>query len=138
MAPINLSSNWGLIWHQLYQGGVMAGTGVHTPIPTITPPILFTSPILAVTIENPLARQWWRLGGYVSMRTKVPGSDFEDLVILRTFCPVNSPPTFLSLPVVVNDFELTIDVPHWHEEVTVDIWEYTGPNPGPVVYGAIQ
>ena len=117
-----------LNWNAIYESGLIrvqrTGAG-WLPIPAFEPPIVCQNPILFCTAESQLAKQFWWLGIRLEMLIDVPGSPFEVIQAHKINIPINR--GFLAIfPPFTDQFRLRIEVPPWHEEISIRIWEYTG------------
>jgi hypothetical protein len=117
-----------LNWNAIYESGLLqvsrTGSG-WIPIPAFEPPILCQHRILFCTAESQRAKQFWWLGVRLEMLIDVPGTPFETIPAYKINIPVNR--GFLSIfPPLADQFRLRIEIPPWHEEMKIRIWEYTG------------
>lgn len=94
----------------------------YIPIPPADLPELFTAPVIAVGVGNIHARAHWWLGCCLFQQVEIAGSSaFQSE---RLSVPINRPPTILSIPLIVPSYRLYLEIPYWHLEVSLSIWQY--------------
>lgn len=122
---LNDETLWLLAWEGLRRANAFGAEGAFFPIPSFQIPILFESPVLAISAENQDARSWWRLGVRVRQLLSVAGIDeigtYQKAVLL------NRGGTLVKFPSYAAQYRLEVEVPHWHREIKLTIWEYQGP-----------
>lgn len=120
------AANWRSVYQQMHRANPSRRRG-YIPIVPIQIPILFESHILAAAADSQFAREHWWLGYRIKMLIDVPGSDFLDFAAYEVAIPVNRGGTLIRLPKLAPQFRLRAEVPFWHEEMLITIYEYTGP-----------
>ncbi len=117
-------ANWGQVY-DLNRQATPYGANGFIPIPRFEVPIVFHSPILSIAAVNSYAYGWWRLGCRVRQLFDVPQTveigSFERMVL------INRGGTLVQFPRYADQYRLEINVPHWHREIRLTIWEYIGP-----------
>lgn len=115
-------------WNSIYESGVLRVSRVGSgwiPIPAFDIPVICQHHILFCTAESQLAKQFWWLGIRLQMLIDVPGTPFEVIQADKINIPVNR--GFLArFPQLTDQFRLRVEVPPWHEEISIRLWEYTG------------
>lgn len=89
---------------------------------------LANSRVVAVGVRNQFAKSNWFLGVWVSQKLLIlpdSGSDFPTAMQTRRFPTRLRELTLLEFP----DYErypylLSIDIPKWHKEIYLEVWEY--------------
>jgi hypothetical protein len=119
-------SYWRQIYQQLHRANPASPRGYY-PIPPITIPILLSNYIVAVAAESQLARSNWWLGCRLQMVIDVPGSAFGNVEAHQVNVPLNRG-VLVSLPHLAPQYKLRADVPSWHQELSLTIYEYMGPS----------
>lgn len=117
-------SNWELSYSQLKVAQFTSPTR-YKPIPPFELPVTFISPILNVTAESTKSKARWWLGCRASMIIDIPGTAFEETIARVIAIPINRP-FLLQLPRIAPQYRLRIDIPYWHEELWLKVWEYGG------------
>lgn len=120
------SSSWAAPYQTMRRANLYGGTGLFFPIPSFQIPIQFESPILAIIAENQDALAHWRLGCRVR---QLFNADIAALEVSGTQRAVllNRGPTLIQFPRYAQQYRLEVDVPKWHKELSLTIWEYIGP-----------
>jgi len=99
-------------------------------------PLYRRSRIMAARFFNPVARPWWKLGGFLNQSIPAPvDMDVTTSVDVQTWkIPLYNPITNKKQLVFFPDsapriWRLTASIPRWHQEIQVSIWRYTGELP---------
>lgn len=114
-------------WQKVYEGSFVAVPiqGVRNqfiPIPTVLIPNSFSNHTLAVGASSFQTKPTWRLGFWLSMYVQVPG-------IGKAQGSNKKIPLGLSVirfPNLSPTYTLAASIPHWHKEMSIDIWQYIG------------
>jgi hypothetical protein len=118
--------SWAAPYQVLKQANPYGSSGLFFPIPTFQIPIQFESPILAISAENQDALSHWRLG--VRVR-QLFTADIAPLEVTSNQQAVllNRGPSLIQFPNHAQQYRLEVEVPRWHKEISLSIWEYIGP-----------
>lgn len=125
------SENW-----QLYYNTSVTAVSVPSaaerfyPIPPITPGLLFDAEWILINCHNPKAEPNWRFGAriYASISTGlVVNGGTPDTVIKVGKIYLNQN-ELIRIPPYSSGYSLTIEIPYWHRQFNVSIWQYTGNN----------
>jgi hypothetical protein len=119
------SAHWGPPYQIARRANLYGSTGLFFPIPTFQIPILFESPILAIAAENQDAHSWWRLGCRVRQLFDVEGP--TEVASTQRVVLLNRGGTLIQFPRYAPQYRLEVEVPKWHKEMDLTIWEYIGP-----------
>jgi hypothetical protein len=120
------SALWSRVYNQMHYAQPATPSGF-MPIPAFNIPILFSSHILAIATDSQYARSWWWLGVRAKMLIDSPGTDFGELEAYGLRVPVNAG-ILARFPKLTPQYRLKIEIPWWHQEMRVTIWEYLGPD----------
>ena len=113
-------------WQQVYNDEIVADDAPHGryyPIQSFVVPALLTSPILCLGASSLSARPHWKLGFYARQYLGSTG-----LGAIET----NSYRAFLDRLVLARfqlfspQYQLRIEIPFWHQRMSIGIWEYSG------------
>jgi len=121
---------WSRVYNQQFYAEPTAERR-YQPIPPINVPFLFSSHVLAIATDSQFARSWWWLGVRAKMVIQSPGTEFAELEASEIKVPVNSG-ILARFPKLSAQYRLKLEVPWWHQEMRVTIWEYLGPGDDPV------
>lgn len=123
------SNNWSPFFYTKIDAVTSNNGELFTPIPTITVPILFDSHIIAVSVSCSKSKPTWYFGGFLNQRISlgltVGGLPDSDAVQKRRLYLDRL--TLIIFPKIVSTYAVTIDVPKWFEDVSINIFEYIGP-----------
>ncbi|NJO78817.1 MAG: hypothetical protein HC827_10005 [Cyanobacteria bacterium RM1_2_2] len=119
-----------LQWEQVYSetkfGTPMTGYGKrYLPIPPYLIPTLFDSHIIAAQTLIPNAGPRWRVGCWVQQildPSPISGLQMQ----AREFTVPPNRAALLVFPRLTNQFKLQVRIPWWHEELTLQIYQYNG------------
>lgn len=120
------AANWRSVYQQMHRANPSRRRG-YIPIVPIQIPILFESHIIAAAGDSQLARDHWWLGYRLKQVIDASGTDFLDVVGHEVNIPVNRGGKLIRLPKLAPQFRLVAEVPYWHEEMLITIYEYFGP-----------
>ena len=121
----NAPDNWELI-HNSFREVTQAPNAErgYIPIPPADLAEVFTSPVIAVSAGNTQARGTWWLGCNLFQQVGITGlTEFQSEMIS---VPVNRPPTIFVMPIAVPQYQLYMEVPYWHLQLNLSIWQYIG------------
>lgn len=111
---------------EVYETTLTAGSspvpGYHVPIPRHLIPATFTRHTLLVGASSSTAKPNWRMGFYLSMAI-ASGVGLAESDSYKVPFGLN----IIRLPMLSNEFKLKAYIPKWHQEMTMKIWQYTGP-----------
>jgi hypothetical protein len=119
-------ANWGTPYQTSRQANPYGTSGLFFPIPPFQIPIQFESPILAISAENQDARAWWILGCRVRQLFDVSSGPLEVASVQRRVL-LNRGGTLIQFPRYAPQYRLEVEIPRWHKEMSLTIWEYIGP-----------
>lgn len=128
MLDLTNAAHWVEIYNQIHYAQVVIPGKSVIPIPPIEIPGTFQAPFLNAVAESQTARHWWRLGGYLYQVIDVPGSPFLDMNGFKHFVPLNEA-RLIQMPDLNCPYRLRFECPYWHEEISLSVWQYTGPVP---------
>lgn len=99
---------------------------IYNPIPDLE--FVLGSSSILIGINCPKAYKEWRLAAYCSIQAKINTSSlFGQWVDLKTETLLIQRLTLLEAPILGNtELKIRLKIPHWHEEIYLEIWEYTG------------
>ena len=99
---------------------------IYNPIPDLE--FVLGSTSILIGINCPKAYKEWRLAAYCSIQAKiVTASLFGEWVDLKSESLLIQRLTLLEAPNLGNNqLRIKLKIPHWHEEIYLEIWEYTG------------
>lgn len=117
------SSNWEKVYQGNFVAVVIQGVRNQTlPIPSVVIPNSFNSHTLAVGASSFQTKPTWHLGFWLSMNVQLPG-------IGKAEAYSKSIPLGLSIvrfPAISSTYTLTANIPRWHKEMSIEIWQYVG------------
>lgn len=114
-------------WEKVYQGSFAAIPiqGVRNqfiPIPTVNIPNTFDSYTLAVGASSFQTKPTWHLGFWLSMNVQLAGIGLAEAY--KKSIPLGL--SIVRLPPISSTYTLSASVPHWHKEMSIEIWKYVG------------
>ncbi|MBD2167125.1 hypothetical protein H6G04_22300 [Calothrix membranacea FACHB-236] len=120
-------------WQQLYSTSVNAvqlGGGLaFAPILPITVPVLVESHIIALYVQSANSRETWAFGGFLTQKINlgltVGGLPETDGV--QKYKLYLDRITLLIFPKLTSTYSVEIEVPKWFRQISVILWQYTGP-----------
>ncbi len=122
---------WTLIYDETHDATpVLPVLQRYNPIPKIVLPFSLDSNIIAVYCANSQAEGNWRYGGryFGKMVTNLNvGLEIPDTVIKVGKIYLNQI-EIIELPAFSSSFNFEVDVPYWHRNFHLKIWEYDGNN----------
>jgi hypothetical protein len=124
-----IASNWNLV----YSTAKVAVSVPHSvrsyfPIPEFSNSVILHNPILAISAVGPADQPTWKMAGKIKqvIRTGLEVGGQTDTV--------NSVKQFylnqiskIEFPNTANDFTLLFEIPYWIRNISLEVWEYTGP-----------
>ncbi len=123
--------NWSIFYDQIHTAPfVNPALTRFNPIPKIQIGYTIDSPILAIYCANSEAPNNWRYGAsYLAkmLTTLTIGGVEPDSVIANGKIYLNQV-AIIQLPPFSTSYALEFDIPYWHREFQLKIWEYTGNN----------
>jgi hypothetical protein len=135
MTSYNASNfnNWQPVWNQSFTAEPAPGNRPELerffPLPEISVPIQLSSGLLAFYATSQGANPKWKLAANVKRKyiTGLTVGGNADAVVdskrifLNQFSMLRYPVSFGS------SYSLLISVPYWHRQISLYLWEYTGP-----------
>lgn len=127
------SSNWQSVWSQSFTAEPAPGNKPelerYFPLPDISVPIQLSAGLLAFYATSQDADPKWKFAANVKRKyvTGLTVGGNPDAVVdskrifLNQFSLLRYPVSFGS------SYSLLISVPYWHRQITLYLWEYTGP-----------
>lgn len=126
MAPIldvDNSANWVHIY----------GTTLHAAVSSTVPPIygsisIHSIPgvvyerVLAVGSNSTYLKPKWKLGFWLSGLVQIPTIGLAEIASF----PIPIGLSLVILPNLHSEFKLRARIPHWHRNLSLDIWKYVG------------
>jgi hypothetical protein len=99
------------------------------PIPRQNLPLTLDTNIIAVLAESSSAQENWRYGGRLFFRltTGLQGPSSPNTVIKASKFYLNQIEIII-IPDFASAFIVEIDIPYWHRNMDLHLWEYTGDN----------
>lgn len=126
MTPIldlSNSSNWEKVYQGSFVAVVIQGVRNQTlPIPAVVIPNSFERHTLAVGASSFQTKPTWHTGFWLSMNVQLPG-------IGKAEADSKTIPLGLSIvrfPSISTQYTLTANIPRWHKEMSIEIWQYVG------------
>lgn len=128
MAPI-LDVDNSANWQHIYE------TSLHAAVSSTVPPIYSSIPpihsipgvvyerVLAVGSSSTYLKPRWKLGFWLIGLVQIPTIGLAEIA----FIPIPLGLSLVVLPNVHSEFKLKVRVPHWHRNLSIDIWKYVGP-----------
>lgn len=123
--------NWSIVFDQTHVAESVIGVlERYHPIPKIQLGYTIDSPIIAVFCANPQAESNWRYGGryFSKMLTNLQVNSTTPDTVLKTGKIYLNQVEIIQLPPFTTSYAFEVDVPYWHREFQLKIWEYTGNN----------
>jgi hypothetical protein len=124
------SDNWVLAYSVRVTAANAPGSGDrYIPIPEIEVPILLTSQVIAVFCQSSQASPRWKLGGLMNLKVQtgiLTGGEFDTYPFEKKRIWLNRI-TLFTLPVLTPDYSLSFDIPYWLRQISISVYEYTGP-----------
>lgn len=97
----------------------------YIPIPPYTVPILLESPILALEFRALESRPTWYVGG--RCRQVIQSGNGPDLQGNQVTVPLNRGLHLYFFQRLAPQYQLYVEVPHWHMDSEIAVWQYSGP-----------
>lgn len=120
---VSNSSNWEKVYQASFTAVAIQGVrNQFLPIPSVVIPNSFNRHTLAVGASSFQAKPTWHLGFWLSMNVQLLG-------IGKAEASSKSIPLGLSLirfPQISSTYTLTANIPRWHKEMEIEIWQYVG------------
>lgn len=113
-------------WQEAYTVDLVAANsvpGYFIRIPRHQIPTIFNSHTLAVGASSFRTRPNWKLGFWLSMLVNLSGVGWA--VTEERAIPLGL--KVVRFSAFSPQFKLQADIPKWHEEMSIKIWEYNGP-----------
>jgi len=120
--------NWQLVYDQFFyaQPAPEVNPNAYHPIPDAQIPFLFDRHVLAIATSSTKVKPRWYLAGRLIQQISALGTDFIDAQANRINLQLNRT-QLVVLPQLSSTYKLRVEIPWWHEEMGLTIWEYTGP-----------
>lgn len=122
------SHSWNPIWNTQVDSASAPNRNYYYPIPEIEVPLLLDKFVLAVYADSETARPHWHSAGFANQKLRSgitvggnPDARFNGShrIWLKRIA-------ILVLPRVSNEYSLSFDIHPWHEEISLQLWEYVG------------
>lgn len=123
--------NWFLIYDQTHNAtAVNPVLERFNPIPNIELGYTIDSPIIAVFCANSQAKDNWRYGGryLAKMRTNLVVNGQSPDSVLKVGKIYLNQVEIIQFPPFSSSYSFEVQVPYWHRNFQLKIWEYTGNN----------
>lgn len=129
VVDLSNSANWNLAWNNTFEVQRTGGEGSrYYPFPPIEMPIALSSHIFAVLATSTKAGRNWKFAGFLNQRIQtgilVGGIQDAEVVQARRFF-LNRISIYLE-PELTSTYSLTFNIPYWFQDITINVWEYTG------------
>jgi hypothetical protein len=130
---LTLNLNDSTLWTPVWQLDILAvSTGDsdkdYIPIPAQTCPVLLHQPVLAISVNNPLAKPRWFSAGFLLQRIRTPlvvGANFDTHVENRSII-LGQVQLVSFLNVKAADYSVVFQPRFWHRQIQLVVWEYQG------------
>lgn len=123
IVDLNNPDNWEMAYNETTNAGRLNALE-YFPIQPFDLPILFTSPLLFISVENIDAKPWWYLGCRLQQRISTALSP-GDVVGRYAKVPINRPALF-RFPMYAAQYSLRAEIPPWFDRMKIAVWEYVG------------
>ncbi len=120
------ASNWILFYRQYFRVRFLGPT-TYEPLAPITLPVQSEHRILVAGCTSQTAKSTWYLGGWLRPVIDTGATDFGFAELDRVPIPLNAP-RLVMLPQVASNYKLRFEVPYWHQEITLTVYQYIGPD----------
>ncbi|MDJ0600753.1 MAG: hypothetical protein QNJ37_18140 [Crocosphaera sp.] len=123
--------NWSIIFDQTFDAvSVNPVLERYKPIPKIQLGYTIDAPIIAVFCANNEAKPNWRYGGryFAKMLTSLNAGGTQPDTVLKVGKIYLNQIKIIQLPPFTSSYAFDVDVPYWHRNFQLKIWEYTGNN----------
>lgn len=126
MLELDKSENWNAIFNKTVNA-IKATNTRHAPIPSIKAEVDIDRRILAVQVISSNAKKTWNWAGYLNqMNTSISnalGANSQTIVKRKLWLnQIN----LLIFPEHTLNYRISIEVPEWFENVTLNVWKYIG------------
>lgn len=124
------SNSWNPVWQDTIVSASAPGGRRYYPISRIEVPVQFTASVLAIYAASETARPNWKSAGFLNQffRTGITVGGKADAsylgshhIFLRQINIVQIPTPKFGL-----EYSLNFDVRPWHEDIYLQVWEFTG------------
>lgn len=125
------SSNWSLFWSETYTGETVNSVLERFyPIGRVSPGITLSSNIIAVWCYNDQAQGNWRYGAryFAKIGTGITVNGGTPETVLKVGKVYLDQIEIIQVPKYASSFAIEFDVPYWHRNFQLKVWEYTGNN----------
>ncbi len=123
--------NWSVVYDQTFNAtNVNPVLERFNSIPNIELGYTIESPIIAVYCANSQAKDNWRYGGryLAKMLTTLEVGLIEPPSVLKVGKIYLNQVEIIELPPYASSYAFEVQVPYWHRNFHLKIWEYTGNN----------
>lgn len=124
------AQNWDSFYSFSATAGTTGGDSSHIPIPPTTAPLILSSSIIACLVSTPVpSGRRWTFGGRAvrEFRSGLLVGGSADVASRPEFLYVNKL-TIIFFPKVSVDYFLSFYFPAWFKSVSLQCWQYTGPD----------
>ncbi len=122
---------WTSVYDQTFTGdAVLPSLTRYHPIPKITLPFTIDSQTIAVYCANPQAEGNWRYGAryFAQMETSLAVGLINPKTVVKTGKIYLDQIEIIQFPPFASTYTFEIDIPYWHREFHLKVWEYDGSN----------
>jgi hypothetical protein len=117
------------VWESIYDedfDAVQPVAGRYVAIPRKDLPILLEESVIAIGTSSSTAPPHWRYAGRIVQRAHIPGISTGLVDGREQKCKLNII-TLAIFPLVVPQYRLAYEFPHWITNLSLSLWRYTGP-----------
>lgn len=124
------SSAWSKVYTvNLNAKPILGKQGQFQPIPNVRMPVSLEKHTLLVGASSIRTKPRWKLGFWLSMELgKISG--IGQPTIPDIFIPLGL--LYVKLPKLTANYTLIAKIPHWHTQLSIDIWKYLGSEPASI------
>lgn len=125
------SSKWSLIWSENYTAEpVLNVLERYYPIGNVSPGITLSVPTIAVWCYNDQAPLNWKYGAryFAKIATGITVNAGTPETVLKSGKIYLNQIEVIQFPNYSSTFGIDFNIPYWHRNFQIKIWEYTGNN----------
>ncbi|MDJ0731945.1 MAG: hypothetical protein QNJ33_18350 [Crocosphaera sp.] len=122
-------SNWALFWSETYDADpVINVLERFHPIGTVTPGLTLSASHIAVWCFNDQAQGNWRYGAryFIKIGTGITVNGGTPDTVIKAGKIYLDQIEIIEIPQYASAFSIDIQIPYWHRNFQLKIWEYTG------------
>jgi|GEM_PF-5644727 len=117
------AAHWEVAFEEDYQADPGPSRSFY-PIQSVIVPVLFSSPYLVLNASSSHALPHWKLGYYARQFLGMTGIGAIESTTRKSLL---NRAIFAQYPLLQADYQLRLDIPHWHRSISVRILQYIGP-----------